>query len=151
LTLKRRTQKAVQRFGRFTVNKIAIPLVIKGVKIPGITGSVLVLVTTGRKTAQKRMTPMGYVASGQDKLLVVAEHGAGSDWVKNALAAGTVEIWIEGVSRKAVVRLAEGEDPDAVRRRIRSRMVAMANRALSSDSKVVEIALASHYHQRQVG
>jgi len=151
LTLKRRTQKAVQRFGRFTVNKIVIPLVIRGVKTPGITGSVLVLVTTGRKTGQKRTTPMGYVAAGQTNLLVVAEHGARSDWVKNALAAGTVEIWMEGVSRKASVRLAEGEDPAAVRRRIRSRVVAMANQALSSDSKVVEITLSSHYKEGQVG
>ncbi|MGI8427672.1 MAG: nitroreductase family deazaflavin-dependent oxidoreductase [Actinomycetota bacterium] len=113
----------------------------KGARVPGITGAVLVLATVGRKTGQKRMTPMGYVREGQDKLLVVAEHGARADWVRNALAAGTVDIWIDGVAYEAGVLIAENQIPAAVRGRIRSRLVALANKALSSDSKVVEINL----------
>lgn len=141
MNLRRSIQRAVQRIGRLTVNKITIAMVTKGARVPGITGAVLVLATVGRKTGQKRMTPMGYVREGQDKLLVVAEHGARADWVRNALAAGTVDIWIDGVAYEAGVLIAENQIPAAVRGRIRSRLVALANKALSSDSKVVEINL----------
>jgi len=84
---------------------------------------------------------MGFVNSSPGLVLVVAEHGIRSDWVRNALAAGSFRVWLSGRLFIGAAGLAPDKDPLAVRRLIPSRMVAAANHLLSYDAKVVEINL----------
>ena len=83
---------------------------------------------------------MGY-ARVSGRLLVVAEHGMRSDWVRNALAAGRVTVWLAGKGSSAEVVPRAGLDPSLVRLQMKGRMLALANRALAHDSAVFEIRL----------
>jgi deazaflavin-dependent oxidoreductase (nitroreductase family) len=135
--------RAVQRFGRVTVNPIVLALVRSGRSIPGVSRkSVLSLETVGRKTGRRRVTPMGYTRVDGDTVWVVSEHGDRSDWFRNARKAGTVVVHAGDRRRRATVRLLPDEDPKAVLKRM-SPMVALANRALWDRPAVVEIRFES--------
>jgi deazaflavin-dependent oxidoreductase (nitroreductase family) len=135
--------RAFQKFGRVTVNPIVLALVRSGRSIPGVgRKSVLSLETVGRRSGKRRVTPMGYVRVDGDTVWVVSEHGARSDWFRNARKAGTVTVQAGDRRGTATVRLLPGEDPKAVLKRI-SPMVALANRALWDRPAVVEIRFES--------
>jgi deazaflavin-dependent oxidoreductase (nitroreductase family) len=88
-------RRTIQKLGRRTINPIAIRLLKLGLPAPPYTPkSALVLETVGRRSGRRWVTPMGYVRESADTVLVVAEHGRGADWVRNALAAGTVGVWL---------------------------------------------------------
>ncbi len=141
--LRRRITKVIQRFGLHTVNRLALAVAKSGTRVPLLPAdSVLALGIRGRKSGTYRLTPMGFVRASHDKLLVVAEHGR-SDWVRNALAAPEIDIWIAGRKEEGRIRVAPQEDPVAIRRRIPSRVVAAANRALSHQSIVLEISVTT--------
>lgn len=142
MTLQRKITRAVQKFGKVTVNKVVLAILRFGLPVPSFNGKTLVAVSTvGRKSGKSRVTPMGYVKVDDRAILVVSEHGSRSDWYRNARAAGSVEVLLERKNRRATVRLMPEEDPAAVLSRMRSKSVAMANRALWSEPKVVEIRL----------
>ncbi|HYN98252.1 MAG TPA: nitroreductase family deazaflavin-dependent oxidoreductase [Actinomycetota bacterium] len=101
-------------------------------------GSVMSLSTVGRKSGKRRVTPMGYVPVDDDTVWAVSEHGARSDWYRNARKAGTVKVHAGDRQRTARVRVLPDEDPAAVLRRM-NRVVALANRALWDRPAVVEI------------
>lgn len=133
-------KRAVQHIGRLTVNPIVLALIRSGIPLPGVgRKTVMSLRTVGRKSGEPRVTPMGYVRIDDDKVWAVSEHGARSDWYRNARAAGTVEVQAGGDRpRRATVRLLPDEDPAAVLKRMNP-MVAIANRALWDRPAVVEI------------
>jgi len=137
----RKRKKLVQRLGRPTVNRLVIALVKSGRRFPFVSGSVLVIETKGRRSGKLRCTPMGFVKSSPGLVYVVAEHGIRSDWVRNALAAGSFRVWLDGGRFSGKAELTPDKDPLEVRRLIPSRMVAAANHLLSYDAKVVEINL----------
>ncbi|MDQ4149428.1 MAG: nitroreductase family deazaflavin-dependent oxidoreductase [Actinomycetota bacterium] len=143
----RKLKRAVQELGRLSINKVLIGLIRSGVSLPFVARSVIGVVTVGRRSGRRRTTPVGYVRAGENRLLVVSEHGSRSDWVRNARAAGKVEVWFEGRLRTGRVRLLPDEDPSQVLRRISSRVVAAANRVLWHEPKVVEIALEDDVKQ----
>lgn len=135
-------KRAVQHLGRLTVNPIVLFLIRSGIPIPGVgRNTVLSLSTVGRKTGRPRVTPMGYVRIDDDTVWVVSEHGARSDWYRNARKAGSVQVQAGGRTRRATVRLLPEEDPAAVLRRL-SPVVGLANRALWDRPAVVEIRFA---------
>ncbi|MEX0791054.1 MAG: nitroreductase family deazaflavin-dependent oxidoreductase [Actinomycetota bacterium] len=135
-------KRAVQHLGRLTVNPVVLFLIRSGIPLPGIgRKTVLSLSTVGRKTGKPRVTPMGYVRIDDDTVWVVSEHGARSDWYRNARNAGSVRVQAGDRPRRASVRLLPGEDPAAVLRRLNP-VVALANRALWDRPAVVEIRFA---------
>lgn len=148
----RKLKRAVQRFGAVTVNKISIAAIKSGRSLPMLQpGSVLALGTAGRKSGKYRLTPMGCVKESEDRYLVVAEHGTRSDWFRNAKAAGAVDVWIGGRLYGATVRELPNRSPGEVLNRMRSKAVAMMNRALRHDACVVEVALRQEQSSRPLG
>jgi deazaflavin-dependent oxidoreductase (nitroreductase family) len=77
--------------------------------------TVAILTTTGRKSGEKRSTPLIYQPYG-DAYLLVASHGGAPDhplWYKNLLADPEVELQIKGDRFKARARTATPEErPD---------------------------------------
>lgn len=138
----RKLKRAVQKFGKLTVNKLVLASLRTGIPLPQVNPDcVTALATVGRRSGKPRITPMGYVQVDERTLRVVSEHGVRSDWYRNAQAAGSVELLLDRKFRPATVHLIPDADPQEVLRGIRSRMVAWANRLLWSAPKVIEFRL----------
>jgi deazaflavin-dependent oxidoreductase (nitroreductase family) len=60
---------------------------------PGVTGRIMVLIHTGRKTGLRRQTPVNY-AKLEGRLYCIAGFGHISDWYRNILANPKVEVWL---------------------------------------------------------
>lgn len=60
---------------------------------PAVSGRIMVLTHTGRKTGLKRRTPVNY-AIVDDEVFCVAGFGAISDWYRNARMHPEVEVWL---------------------------------------------------------
>jgi deazaflavin-dependent oxidoreductase (nitroreductase family) len=60
---------------------------------PAGLGRYLVITHIGRKSGQRRRTPVNY-AQVAEELYVTAGFGRGSDWYRNLLAHPQVEIWL---------------------------------------------------------
>jgi deazaflavin-dependent oxidoreductase (nitroreductase family) len=60
---------------------------------PEVSGRVLVIVHTGRKTGKRRYAPVNY-ASADGELYCLAGFGAISDWYRNVMANPNVEVWL---------------------------------------------------------
>ncbi len=71
----------------------------------------------------------------------MAEHGHRADWVRNALAAGSVRVGIGRAQHRATVHVLDDADPDEVLERIGSQAHTKTIRRLGHDSRVVEIRL----------
>lgn len=84
---------------------------------------------------------MGFARGSADSVDVVAEHGEHSDWVKNALLAGEVQVWIGGERFRGIPALDPATDPEAVWMKMRSKSVAGVGKLLSFEPKVVHISL----------
>lgn len=83
---------------------------------------------------------MGYVRDGDGSLLVVAEHGRRADWVRNALAAGMVRVWLGRQERRGRITVLDDVAPDDVLRRIGPVHRAVV-RGLAHEPKAVRIDL----------
>ena len=59
---------------------------------PGITGRIMVIIQTGRKTGLQRRTPVNY-ANVEGEIYCTAGFGAMSDWYRNIQVNPQVEIW----------------------------------------------------------
>lgn len=57
------------------------------------TSQVMVLVHTGRKSGQRRLTPVNYAVVDED-LYCTAAFGQAADWYRNILADPRVEVWL---------------------------------------------------------
>jgi deazaflavin-dependent oxidoreductase (nitroreductase family) len=60
---------------------------------PAVSGRIMVIRHTGRKTGQRRLTPVNY-ALVEDELYAVAGFGPISDWYRNLRANPEVEVWL---------------------------------------------------------
>jgi len=60
---------------------------------PQVGGRIMVLTHIGRKTGQKRRTPVNYTLSDGD-VYCVAGFGRVSDWYRNLKANPAVEVWL---------------------------------------------------------
>lgn len=60
---------------------------------PQVTGRVMVITHTGRKTGKQRRTPVNYAIVDGD-LYCTAGYGSGSDWYRNIITNPQVEIWL---------------------------------------------------------
>lgn len=87
-----------------------------------LTGSILVLRTTGRKTGLTREAPLGY-AIVDGRVVVVAGYGRDCHWFRNALAHPQVEIALPGAVLAGHAE--EITDPEQQRRAFRAVLTAM--------------------------
>lgn len=87
-----------------------------------ITGSILVLRTTGRKTGLIRQAPLGYVVL-DGRVVVVAGYGRACHWFRNALANPHVEVALPGAVLAG--RAEEVVDPEERRRAMRALVTAL--------------------------
>ena len=141
--LQRKLKRGVQRSGAVTVNKVSIAVIKSGRSLPLLRpGSLLAVGVAGRKSGKYRLTPMGCVKVADDRFLVVPEHGHRSDWVRNVKAAGgPVDVWMAGRIYAGAMRESPGESPQKVLSQMKSKLLALMNRALSLDSCVLQITL----------
>jgi deazaflavin-dependent oxidoreductase (nitroreductase family) len=134
-------RRTVNRIGRRTVNPVTIALLRLGLPAPPYTArSALVMETVGRRSGKRRSTPMGYVRDSDDSLLVVAERGRRADWVRNALASGSVRIWLGREAHRGRITVLDDVAPADVLRRIGS-VHGMVVRSLANEPRVVRIDL----------
>ena len=74
-----------------------------------ITGSILLLRTTGRKSGLVREAPLGYTLV-DGRVVVIAGYGRGAHWFRNAVADPQVEVLLPGAL--VAGRAEEITDPD---------------------------------------
>jgi len=140
--LRPKVQRSVQWVAGRSLNKAAVGMLRIGLPFPPYgPESALVMETFGRKTGRRRLTPMACLKVGEDGLLVVAEHGRHADWVRNALAAGSVRIWLGGRSYQGQVEVLDAEDPGAVLERMGNKIHTLSILAMAHDPKVIAITL----------
>ena len=60
---------------------------------PEVIGRIMVLTHIGRKTGEKRQTPINYCIQNGE-IYVVAGFGSGADWYRNILKNPRVEVWL---------------------------------------------------------
>lgn len=135
-----RAKRTVQRFGGAVVNPISRFIIMKNLPIPPLRSNALVVEHIGRRTGTVRYTPMGFVRERSGDLLVVAEHGMGADWLRNALAAGHVKVHVGGQVSEMFPQPLLDEDPYAVWAQMRSRSVAGMGKALAHHPVVVRFS-----------
>ena len=100
---------------RFTTNKIVNRTMRPLLKSPLAPTSHALLETTGRKSGQPRLTPLGNGLRGDD-FWIVTEHGYGADYVKNIQANPNVRV---KVGRRWYVGTAEILEDDDTAERLR--------------------------------
>jgi deazaflavin-dependent oxidoreductase (nitroreductase family) len=87
------------RVGFRLVNRwLTVPMVDRGLgPLLGtpLTGSILVLRTTGRKTGLVREAPLGYTVL-EGRIVVIAGYGRTCHWFRNALANPQVQVSLPG-------------------------------------------------------
>ncbi|MGH2718973.1 MAG: nitroreductase family deazaflavin-dependent oxidoreductase [Actinomycetota bacterium] len=139
--LKPKLQRGVQVVAGHSLNRAAVAALRLGLPVPPYApGRALVLETFGRRTGKRRLTPMGCLRDG-DLLLVVSEHGRQADWLRNALAAEKVRLWLAGKPHQAMVRVLGGSDPEELLQRMGSKVHTATIHAMAHEPCVVEFAL----------
>lgn len=142
--IRPRLQRGVQWLAGHSLNQAAVGVLRLGLPFPPYQpGSALVMETLGRKSGNRRLTPMGCLRVA-DRLLVVAEHGRKADWLRNALAAGSVRIWLAGrplQGRVHVIEAGPDADPEALLERMNNKVHTATVHAMAHEPCVVAIDL----------
>jgi deazaflavin-dependent oxidoreductase (nitroreductase family) len=109
-----------------------------GLPSPPYTRSNAIIVeTVGRRSGRRRRAPVGFLEEG-GKLIVVAEDGMASAWVRNALDRdGRLRVFLRGRWREARLRPLPGDPGDYLARM--GRVHAAFVRMESSNPAVIEI------------
>lgn len=105
---------------RVANRRLTVPVIDRGLgPLLGtpMTGSILVLRTTGRKSGLIREAPLGYVVF-DGRVVVVAGYGRACHWFRNALAHPQVEVALPGAVLAG--RAEEIVDPGERRRALRA-------------------------------
>lgn len=116
---------------------------IRALAARGLVPGVAVLETTGRRSGQRRRTP---VTNGLDRstntFWLVAEHGRRAAYVRNIEANPRVRVRVRGRWRNGTGVVLPDDDPVA-RQRALPRLHAAAVRAMGTELVVVRIDLDS--------
>lgn len=131
---KTRLQRALRRIG----NPLRIWPLLIGLPSPPYTRRNAVIVETiGRRSGKRFRIPVGFL-NENGKLIVVAEDGLVSSWVRNALARdGQLRVFLHGRWRDARLR-PRPDDPEPYLRRM-NKVHAAFVRTESSDPVLIEI------------
>ena len=139
--LRPRIQRGVQVAAGHSLNQAVVGVLRLGLPFPPYAADgALVLETFGRHTGKRRLTPMGCLEDG-DRLLVVAEHGRRADWVRNALHAGVVRLWLAGRPHQARIRVLDDAEPEALLERMGNRVHTATIHAMAHEPCVVAFEL----------
>ncbi|HEX6228448.1 MAG TPA: nitroreductase/quinone reductase family protein [Solirubrobacterales bacterium] len=97
----------------------------------------IIVETVGRRSGRRRRVPVGFLEE-DGRLIVVAEDGMASSWVRNALARdGQMRVFLRGRWRTARLRPRPG-DPEEYLARM-GRVHAALVRRESSNPSLIEI------------
>jgi deazaflavin-dependent oxidoreductase (nitroreductase family) len=131
---KNRLQRAARRLG----NPLRIwPLRLGFPSPPYNRGNAIIVETIGRRSGKRRRAPVGFLEE-DGKLIVVAEDGLETSWVRNGLdKEGQLRVFLRGKWRDARLRARSG-DPETYLRRM-SKAHAAFVRMESSDPAIIEI------------
>jgi deazaflavin-dependent oxidoreductase (nitroreductase family) len=107
-----------------------------GIPLP----SVVILETTGRKSAQPRRNPVGKSIEG-NTLWIVAEHGRRANYVRNLTANPRVRVKVGRRWRTGTAHTMPEDDPRERQRRIPNKLNSAVVRAMGSDLLTVRVDL----------
>jgi len=108
-------------------------------------GNAIIVETVGRRSGKRRRAPVGFLEE-DGKLIVVAEDGLATSWVRNGLEQdGQLRVFLRGRWRGARLRPRSG-DPEAYLRRMSKAHAALV-RMESSDLTIIEITPEEHSAQ----
>lgn len=130
---KRRLTTAL---GKHVVN----PLVKRAVSFGFAPPSYAIIETVGRKSGQRRRTPIGYRLEG-DTLWAVAEHGRAAAYVRNIAADPHVRVKVCGRWRSGTAHVMPEDDARERLGKIGLRFNALVVRAMGTDLLTVRIDL----------
>ena len=129
-----------RRASTFLTVRIVNPLV-RRLASAGIAGpSVALLETTGRKSGQKRVTPVGNGLRG-DKFWIVTEHGWKSAYVKNIQADPRVRVKTGRRWRSGTAHLLPDDDPYERMKMLRRRLNDATVRLVGTEHLVIRVDL----------
>lgn len=114
--------------------------VVKAAVDRGVLRGWAILETTGRKSGERRRTPVGNGLDG-DTFWIVAEHGRRAGYVRNIEADPRVRVNVGGRWRSGTAQLMPEDDPRERQRRIGRRLNAAAVRAMGTELLTVRIDL----------
>lgn len=132
---KTRLQRVLRRVG----NPLRMWPLLVGLPSPPYTRrNAIIIETIGRRSGKRYRIPVGFLEEEDGTLIVIAEDGVRSAWVKNALARdGRLRVFLHGTWRDARLRPREG-DPEPYLQRM-NRVHAAFVRTEASHPSVVEI------------
>jgi deazaflavin-dependent oxidoreductase (nitroreductase family) len=107
-----------------------------GVPLPGL----VIVETTGRKSGEKRLVPVGKAIVG-DTLWVVAEHGPKAGYVRNIEAHPRVRVRVGRAWRTGTAQVLPEDDWRERQRRMPNRANSAAVRLMGSDPVTVRVDL----------
>jgi deazaflavin-dependent oxidoreductase (nitroreductase family) len=99
-----------RRFSTFLTVRLVNPLVRRLAERGLVGGAVALLETTGRKSGEKRVTPVGNGLRG-DVFWIVTEHGWASSYVKNIQADPRVRVKVGRRWRAGTAHILPDDDP----------------------------------------
>jgi deazaflavin-dependent oxidoreductase (nitroreductase family) len=129
-----------RRLSKFLTVRVVNP-VVRRLAQRGLAGrSVALLETTGRKSGQKRVTPVGNGLRG-DVFWIVTEHGWGSSYVKNIQADPRVRVKVGRRWRSGTAHILPDDDPYERMRMLRRPANDAAVRLVGTEHLVIRVAL----------
>jgi deazaflavin-dependent oxidoreductase (nitroreductase family) len=129
-----------RRASKFLTVRIVNPLV-RRLAAAGVAGrSVALLETTGRKSGQKRVTPVGNGLRG-DVFWIVTEHGWASAYVKNIQADPQVRVKVGRRWRSGTAHILPDDDPYERMRLLRRPGNDTAVRLVGTEHLVIRVDL----------
>jgi deazaflavin-dependent oxidoreductase (nitroreductase family) len=105
-----------------------------------VGGSVALLETTGRKSGEKRVTPVGNGLRG-DVFWIVTEHGWASSYVKNIQADPRVRVKVGRRWRSGTAHILPDDDPYERMRTLGRRANDTAVRLVGTEHLVIRVDL----------
>ena len=105
-----------------------------------VGGSVALLETTGRKSGEKRVTPVGNGLRG-DVFWIVTEHGWASSYVKNIQANPRVRVKVGRRWRSGTAHILPDDDPYERMRTLGRRANDTAVRLVGTEHLVIRVDL----------
>jgi len=129
-----------RRASTFLTVRLVNPLV-RRLAQSGLAGrSVALLETTGRKSGQKRITPVGNGLRG-DVFWIVTEHGWASAYVKNIQVDPRVRVKVGRRWRSGTAHILPDDDPKERMRMLKRRANDAAVRLVGTEHLVIRVDL----------
>ena len=123
-------------FAKYLLNPLVKGAVRAGLPLPGIA----IVETTGRKSGQPRLTPVGKALEG-DTLWVVAEHGHRAAWVRNIKEQPRVRVRVGRRWRTGTAQPLPDDNPRERQRRMPNKANSAVVRMMQTGMLTVRIDL----------